>query len=287
MLDRRFVFLFIFSLPMFSLFAQENKFSLGLTYQPFFYENYNKSDWNNRPRSYPVTPENFNGQAFGIVAGIPLSDFVTAKIEGTYSTQSQNHKIVTNGDSIPGGGIKYYYGASVHSKFEIIKLPIMVAFEYEIGINSGLYINGYLGGQLSYVNSYSSEFTQYYFDVVDREIDMDFVTNYISRTPKLNEQVIWDDQINPPGYRENNFDTDFLYNRWLLGVLGGVEFQKKIASTFLFGIGGRIEYDFTNSEKYPEWRFEGLGGLGDRGPRAKSHNIRYGLTLSATYLFTY
>lgn len=261
-------------------FSQSYNFSAGLTYQPCFYKNYNKNDWNNTPKSYPDNPSEFNGYAIGITLDKPLNKYWSIGVDLLYSDQTQYYKASTNSLSDGmGNTLEYYYNNDLSRSFKMIKLPIYVKYSLEFGYDSELYLSGYIGGQLSFLVDYKDE--NYQHQVVNGVVLSDSITFTTIRTPNNLYQKIWDNTLSPPGYRIVDKDYEYIYNRWLLGAISGIELSKIINESYKVSIGGRFEYDFTDSEKLKEYVPVLLGYL----DRPKTHNIRMALTFTVSYLF--
>lgn len=261
-----------------SIGAQSHNFSIGLTYQPCFYKNFNHYDWNNRPKSYPDNLSTLNGYAIGITSGFLMSNIIGMRAELLYSLQAQHHTetIATRTD---GSGNKiYYYGDKAISQFSMLKLPVMITGSIEIGYESGIFITGYLGPQISLLTGYSHQYYHYAFDSELNIAITDSVINKVVFTPGQSYQRIWDETLSPPGYKEIHHERPYIYNRLQVGAVAGIELSKALYDRLRIGIGGRFEYDFTESEKYPDLVF----GL-SHPDRGASHHTRIALTATVSY----
>lgn len=263
-------------------FSQSYSFSTGLTYQPCFYKNYNKNDWNNMPQSYPDNPSNFNGYAVGVTFDKPFNDNWSFGVDLLYSDQTQFHKAstATHSDGM-GNVLEYYYNIDLSRNLKMMRLPVYFKYSFELGYDSDLYLSGYIGGQLSYLLDYIDE--GYQHTVKNGVVLTDSIIFTTIITPNHLYQKIWDNTLSPPGFRIVDKDYEYIYNRWLLGAIGGIELSKIINESYKVSIGGRFEYDFTDSEKLKEYVPILLGNL----DRPKTHNIRTALSLTVSYIFDY
>ncbi len=264
--------------------GQEYLFSVGPIYRPFIYQNYNKSDWNNLPDSYPYRDNAFNGSAIGLRIQFPFAHNFQIKTGTLYSVQNQKHKLVsvTKQHGTNQQNWTYEYGREIETKFNIISIPLIVSFNMEIGYNSNFYINADIGSQISFLTYYESTLTHYEYDGMENIILYDSIRNYIIRTPGKTYQKIL--MGSPQVYNEYYHETPFLYNKVLFGLTGGIEFQKVIGDSFAAGLGMFSDYDFTDSEISPTYAFPNLGGHNSL-TRSKSHNFRIGFSLTAQYIF--
>jgi hypothetical protein len=281
----RIVFFIVLSFASFVLLnAQNYLFSIGPVYSPFAYQNFNKSDWNNYPDSYPVGKGQLNGSSIGLRFQVPISDKFILKSGLTYSKQKQQHKSYTI--ILQSGGsseIEFVYNSTIENRFNIISIPIHLSFNQEIGYKSGFYLSIYGGPQISFLTKYESTYSAYAYDASQDRILYDSITNYIYQSQDNAYQRIISG--NSPEYVEHPFNLEDQYNKVLFGVSGGIEFQKFIGDNFLLGLGAFSDYDFTNSETSTFYIYPSLAGLNNHQTRSKSHNIRIGLTLTAQYIF--
>lgn len=262
--------------------CQDYNFSAGLTYQPCFYKNYNKNDWNNMPQSYPDNPSNFNGFAIGLTFSRPLNEFWELGGDVLYSDQTQYYKASTSSLSDGmGNTLKYFYNNDLSRNFKMIRFPVYIKYSFELGYDSDLYLSSYIGGQLSLLIDYKDE--DYQHNVVNGTILADSLTITTVRTPNHLYQKIWDNTLSPRRYRIVDKDYEYIYNQWLIGVIGGVELSKTVLHNYKFSIGARFGYDFNDSEKLKNYVPLLLGKLN----RPKTHNIRTALTFSVSYMFGY
>lgn len=263
--------------------GQESTFSLGLTYQPFFYKNYNKADWNNMPSSFPDNPSRFNGYAVGLTSGRLLSENLELAAEVLFSDQTQHHTLIAEiHQDNDGDIIEYIYGNTITINFDQIRLPLLLKYTKEIGYNSKLFISTYGGIQLSYLMDYRSKHIKY-GRIIDGmgEVDLDSIRAITIQSPGKVYQRIWDYYPEPGHWREMTIDQEDVYTKFLYGVVGGIEITKRINDIVEVSLGGRYDYDLTNSEKHQELILPPL----QRNRRPKSHHTRIGLTLSVAYIF--
>jgi hypothetical protein len=265
-----------------SALTQDYNFGIGLTFQPYFYKNYNKTDWKNRPKSFPVNPKNFNGKAIGITFQKSVNKIFAFKVDLLYSTESQKHAIssVIMADPVTQDTMRYY-GTEVITDFNLIKLPIQLSLSKEIAYQSGLFVSVSIGPQISFLTDYISSLNSYKFDEILNKFDYNFLLNHIDHTPNHVSQSVW--RENQQAYEYITAESPYIYSQLLFGAVIDLEIQKTISDNFIFGLGGIFEYDFNNSEKHPYWVFSGLGGIAGHN-RSSSHNLRYGLQLNLMYL---
>ena len=279
---RKFVLLICFIIVAHYSISQNYNFGIGLTFQPYFHKNYNKSDWNNKPRSYPVHPNNFNGKAIGVTFQKPLGEITSLKADVLYSNESQIHALLSAETSHPiTKDTVRLYGTEVNTRFNHLRVPIQLCISYEISYQSGLFVSFSIGPQISYLTDYLSSYDSYQFDIVNKNIDYNLLINHIDYSPKLFKQYIW--RIHEQEYEHFTGETPYIYSRFLIGSIVELKLQKIILGNFIFGLGGILEYDFTNSENFPYWVSPGLGGISDHN-RAPSHNLRYGLQFNFMYM---
>jgi hypothetical protein len=276
-----FVGIFIFNLSL----SQDHSHIVGITFQPFFFKNYNKDDWNNRPKSYPDNPNSFNGYTFGFIYQKNLNSFFSIKSELAYSNQIQYH-ISTTLSGPYTDGERVNPNVEITTQFHIIKLPIIPTIEYEFGFESGYFVSLGVGIQLSHLADFLS--LENVYDIgFDGEIHKDFREIYKIEKPKSLISYWWDDSLSPPGYRKmvNEFESRIwgTYNLWLFGAIGEIELKKLLFYRYLISIGYRFEYDFTNSERHEHSLIGFYNSI--EGQRPKTHNIRNGLSCSILYIF--
>ena len=281
-MNNRYLLITLFSFGhLISSYAQNYLFSIGPIYSTFSYQNYNKSDWNNYPDSYPTGGSQLDGSSIGARFQVPLSDILLIKSGFNYSKQKQEHTTYTVSLADTASKI-YAYNTDIVLKFNMIQVPFYISYNQEIGYKSDFYINIYAGPQISFLTNYESSYIDYAYDDINSRILYDSIRNYILNTPeKFYQKMIVG---NPPVYEETYREVPYLYNKILLGISGGIEFQKIINERILLGIGFFSEYDFTNSENESTPIYPYLGGRYNND-RAKSHNFRIGLTLTAQYVF--
>jgi len=266
--------------------GQDHNYAIGLTFQPSYYENYNKSYWNNKPFSYPDNPSSFNGVAIGLILTKYIANKVLLRTELAYSFQCQeyigSHYYVEDIE----GNLSYIYNKILRTEYDLVKLPVLTKLNFQLGYDSKYYINIVLGPQISFLANY--KVVEDIFEVgFTNEINFNKKTFHNVDTPKNLFQKIWDGSIDPPSYRHRNVSRPYLYNRWLLGIVGEINFSKHVFSSYIISLGARYEYDFTSSEKYLKktllFNFSSTDASVNRN---KSHNIRMGLDISIMYIIS-
>jgi len=259
-------------------------FSIGPVYSPFVYQNYNKSDWDNYPYSYPSGSGQLNGSSIGLRMQVPISGKFFIKTGASYSTQQQQHKsytiILNAGDSI---NEEFVYNSTIETNFNMLSAPVSLSYNQEIGYKSGFFLTICAGPQISFLTNYESTYTAYAYDFNQKRILNDSITNYIYQSEGNAYQLYLEGS--PPVYTEHKLDIPNQYNKILLGISGGIEFQKIVGERILLGLGLFSDYDITNSETSSFYIYPSLAGLNNTNTRTKSHNFRIGLTLSAQYVF--
>lgn len=262
--------------------AQNYLFSVGPVYSPFVYQNYNKSDWNNYPYSYPSGNSQINGSSIGLMMQIPISNKFMIKSGLNYSKQSQKHKSYTY--ILDAANNIFAYNSEIITKFNFISVPVYLSFSQEIGYKSDFYVNVSAGPQISFLTHYESTYIAYGYDYTHNVIIHDSIENYIHQeSGEMAYQRIVESFT--PNYDEYYYDFPKQFNTVLLGVSGAIELQKIVNDRFLFGLGVFSDYDFTNSETSEFYPYPSLNVFIETDPRPKSHNFRIGLTLTAQYVF--
>lgn len=264
------------ALPSFSKAQNAGDWSAGAVFQPFMYWKYNKSDWNNRPLSYPESPDNFNGFAAGLSAAYSISDLWGVGAELTYSTQKQEYNIAGSSIANPDGSDTYHYYPGSYTQLGYLKIPVFAAFNLEIGHESGLFFKFMGGPQLSINVDYHAEFTRYQWDIQANMPSYDLVKHKTINTPfHLHHEFMESDG----SYTITDIDTEYLYRRFEFGVIGGVALQKKIFQFYTISLGARYELGLTDIENPKEDKayvtFGGLTGSdGLPDPRPATYNRR-------------
>lgn len=250
--------------------------SVGMVFQPCLYWKHNKSDWNNRPASYPEQPRKFNGWAAGISVNRYINQIFSIGGELSYSQQHQDFK-ATNTVS----NDKIIYNVNVVNELDYVKMPLFICAKYEIGYESGLYLKMRCGPQLSINTHYFSEYRSYQWDAPSQKIDYSTINYSIKLEPSHVHEDFWESNGT---YIITDFDTPYLYRRIDLGIVGGIALEKQIGDRYTLSLGTRYEFGITNIEsskdKVSYVTFVGTTGpTGETLPRPATHNRRLVLDL--------
>jgi hypothetical protein len=261
-----------------SLAAQKaGQWTVGAGFQPFFYQKYNKSDWNNRPNSYPAKPRKFNGLAGAIALGYSFSDTWGVGAELAYSKQKQNYytRAITITD-LEGKETIYYTPEGSETRLDYLKFPAFGICNLELGYESGVYLHLIGGAQLSLNTNYHAELVQYGWDMEKVAPDYDVIKLQTVITPFHFHQ---DFREFDGSYSAVDQDTKYLYRRFELGVIAGAAIQKRIFQSYVLSLGARYELGLTDIENPKEGKhfitFSGqTGSYGIPNPRPATHNRR-------------
>lgn len=263
----------IFGLCFGQGFAQDYDFSAGLVLMPFFYQNYNKYEWDS-PWNSLNNPNNFNGLAAGIKFEKKINKHFSLAAEWVLSEQTQYYRFSLGGhakiDSSGKVHITDYgsYDSYLSQNFKMFSWSKYLRYSHAIGHNSGWYLSGYSGVRLSYL--------LYYKDIKIKKrpaFNKPIPSSILIYTPKHFYHKVW--FSHPARWKVSEGIEYRMFNKFLFGVLAGIEATKKI-DDYMVSIGFRYEYDFTNSE---------TSYYNSNPKRPKTHHIRYGLSLSAVRLF--
>jgi hypothetical protein len=253
--------------------------SVGMVFQPCLYWKYNKADWNNRPESYPEQPRKFNGWATGISINHAVNDYMSFGGELSYSRQHQDFAVSRAGTSTSSGDI-YHYDTDVSNRLDYIKLPLFVAFNREIGYESGLFIKAFCGPQLSFSSGYQSTYKQYKWDFQNQERVQDVIVSDIVVRPNHLHQLFLESNGT---ITTNDLDTPYWYRRMEAGFGGGISLQKRLLDRYWISVGVRYELGFIGAENPNAKSHVTFGGLtgpdGISAPRPATHNRRLVLDL--------
>ena len=258
---------------------------VGIGFQPFLYWKYNKSDLNNRPKSYPESSNHFNGWAGALTATRSISDWWGLGTELAFSRQRQTYNtLVATFTDLSSGALTYYYAKGSFTRLDYLKLPVYAFVNFELGYESGFFLKVIAGPQVSLNTDYYSEYKQFEFEGVNRKVLTNEITNTIVNTPFHLHQ----DFVNSDGsHNIHDYDTKYLYRRVEFGILGGISLQKKIFDSYTVSLGARYELGITDIENPKEDKgtitFGGdTGSDGLPDPRPATHNRRLVLDIGVS-----
>ena len=259
--------------------AQEaGDWEIGVGVQPFLYWKYNKSDWNNRPLSYPESPNNFNGLAGALTVTRFISDNWGLGGELAFSRQKQTYNTSVIGHTELDGSSTYDYAKGSFTRLDYVKTPLYAFINLELGYESGLFLKVMGGPQISLNTDYYSEYKQFEFDGLNKKVLTDVIINTIIYKPYSLYQDFVD--VGDGSHHIHSGDTKYLYRRVEFGLLGGIALQKRIFQYFTVSLGTRYEWGLTDIENPNEdkltitfGRLTGSDGQPD-DPRPATHNRR-------------
>lgn len=230
---------------LFSAEAQKSgDWTVGVNFQPFLYQKYNKSDWNNLPKSYPSSTS-FNGWASGFSASYMFSDYWAIGAELDYSRQKQKYS-TTSFSIQEQDKIRYIYAESAFHQLDYVKLPLYSSFKIEIGRESNFFVSLNAGIQAAFNTTYRGEFIQYAANSTMENYDLNVKILKAIEIP--NEYQI--SLMQKDGsYANQTYKQDYIYNRFDFGILAGISLQKKILDSYVISFGVRGELGLTNIEK--------------------------------------
>jgi hypothetical protein len=278
------VWLGIALLPCLLSAQKAGEWAVGVGFQPFLYWKYNKSDWNNRPLSYPESPNKFNGLAVALTATRAISDLWGLGAELAFSRQKQAYNTSVIGHMQMDGSTTYDYAKGSFTRLDYVKIPVYAFINLELGYESGLFLKVMGGPQVALNTDYYSEYKQFGFDPISRKVLMDVINNTIINTPNHHHQ----DFVNNDGsHYIHGEDTKYLYKRVELGVIGSIALQKRIFQSYTVSLGARYELGLTDIENPKEDKgiitFGGLTGSdGLPDPRPATHNRRFVLEIGVS-----
>lgn len=283
----------IFSVILLALFIGRDLFSqnagdwqTGLTFQPSFFRMIDPEDPEHISVYKPVTPNKFNGLAFGLFGEYGISDHFGIEANLNWSRQEQQYDVqVATITDLDNNVTVLYSSRDTRKRIDYLKLPVLATCNVEIGYGTGLFLKLAAGAQVSYCTNYLVEYT--HFNVI---------THY-DRTPIYNtvDYSSWSTHgiLSPfNSYYEfkkatppiSDRETEFLMHRLELGVVGGVSLQKTFLRDYSISLGGRFEQGLTSiipSSSKMYLAFAGsMGTLGDSPLRTR--RIALVLTLSRT-----
>jgi len=219
--------------------AQEGSWWIGAEAYPYMYWNYNKAEFNNRPKSFPERVNQFNGVMGGISVSYEQS-YYGFQSGILYSSQIQRHKATAL--SNPFGNP--YYNRDYYRHFNYWHVPLEAFFKAEIGYDSGLWIQASAGVQLSILQKALQVQRFYYTDPITRE-----VTDQL-RIENVHTNTMASGCIDPGTPEERCLQPNVLklYSSVVFGVLGRVSLKKSIDRNWQVELGVRGDYAITNSE---------------------------------------
>ncbi len=257
--------------------AQEYNWSLGVTYQPFFYRILFE---NPSIPMYSNNPGKFNGQAIGVSYSKTIDDTWALKAELTYAKQTQfnkrSHSTITE-----NGIVSLLYDTKHVLEFKSLQLPVLYEFRKQIGFQNNLFFHAALGVQLTKLLDYRAMFYQYYLNQ-----DHHTISNTIWYYTEYNPSATF--QIRSPTGDVINHDTnyvrhiryigkdDFAFTRYLIGAIAELGFSKVINDSFLVSAYGRAGYDFNNARQKEVYELYG---------DVKLHNLKLGFNINISYIF--
>ena len=260
------------------------EWAVGVGFQPFLYWKYNKSDWNNRPLSYPESSNKFNGLAVALTATQAISNTWGLGADLAFSRQRQAYYTSVIGHMNADGSTTYEYAKGSFTRLDYVKLPVYAFINLELGYESGLFVKVMGGPQVSLNSDYYSEYKQFGFDAFKRKVLTDVIRDTEVNTPNHFHQ----DFVNSDGsHNIHDFDTKYLYRRVEFGLLGGISLQKRIFQSYMVSLGARYELGLTDIENPKEDKgtitFGGLTGSdGLPDPRPATHNRRLVLDIGVS-----
>ena len=271
---------------------------LAVTYQPSWYNLYNKNDWNNVDDrdnstfdyiSEPNNPKGFNAHSVGLSLGIPLSEEFVIQTEFLYSNQTQYHKKNPFNTDSQDPNSDVYYDWQIVNSIEMLRIPLMLKYRYKLG-ESDVYLSGLIGVQFSYTLDYNAELYQYrrlkrvnYTTGTIRTVNHeDSISIYTSKTPSRSYYETWDSEGASQGEIEVVNHKQFSDINW--GTVVGLEFSALVANSLLLSAGGRFEYDFTDASTETT-DYTVFPSATPVNPRVQAHHMRYGFTFSVGYVF--
>jgi hypothetical protein len=267
----------LLGIPLSMAAQKAGQWTVGAGFQPFFYQKYNKSDWNNRPNSYPAKPRKFNGLAGAIALGYSITDTWGIGAELAYSKQKQNYFMLAIGIIDLEDKETLYYNKGSEIKLDYLKLPLLATCKLELGYESGVYLRLMAGPQLSYNTHYSGVRTHYDWDQEKIAPDYDVIVYQTVVTPFHFHHEFQ----KPDGSYSSVVDKDtrYLYRRFELGVIAGAAIQKRVFQSYILSLGARYEQGLTDIENPKEDKFfvtvgGATGSYGVPNPRAATHNRR-------------
>jgi len=271
---------------------------VAFTYQPSWYNLYNKNDWNNvnnTPNSkfdyysIPSNPKGFNAHTFGFSIELPFAKRLVVQMELLYGTQSQYHNISPIRTNYLDPDSKTLYRKDLKNTIQQLRIPFMLKYKWALG-ESNFYLSGMAGLQVSYTLDYHTEHKTYRTiknrnssGQVEYSIYSDSIKIYTSDTKYRSYQKLWDD--NGVYLGENETGLSQYFHDITIGVLTGFEVSTTVLESMFLSIGGRFEYDFTNATTENGTFERPNPSIRNDNPLAISHNIRYGFTFSVGYVF--
>lgn len=274
--------------------SDHNRWTIGVTYQPFFYWAYNKTESKELPDKYPVKPGSFNGQSLGIFLGKKLSTNLDVNTELVYSHQVQKYKISTHWTQLDSLHFSYQFNDDQINQYDIIKIPVTIGLQQELFYKSGFKIGVYLGPQVSYLHKYSLEYFQHpRVDIVDWSDGVPHVTGYYFDRDSVTNYIIKKKYNSYQEYLPTKGDTLVktyfkdakAFRDITVGLISGLELSKTFFDNLTVKLGSRFEYDLTRMEIRNAKQITIYSQIENNVKRKFTHQVRFGFTLSVGYSF--
>ncbi len=272
--------------------------SIQVSYMPFQYWMYNKTDLNYVELYVPgyvdyqvgndAAP---NGQMVSIYLPFKLNDWLSINTGLSWSTQYQTYRSLSYANySIPF--IKEFRAVSSNnshkSKVNYLHLPVGV----QVSWNDDYWLSPVLeaGVQVSYMQDYveTREFL-----VRTLPYDGSFYTYGTTTYLKRGNKVIYRDKTGSVILERTR--SSHIYNLWAFGAYFRGGLRKYLGEQYFIEMLLRSDYDFTNTDHVEnntslgDLYHQGYKGLGlsssSAEPRTTTHNIRLGIELSFGVLF--
>ena len=271
--------------------------SIQVSYMPFQYWMYNKTDLNyielNAPKSVDYQVGNDaapNGHMVSAFLRFKLNNWLSLNTGLSWSTQFQTYRQLSYTNfSTPDMQFRAIGVQNEHkSKVNYLHLPVGVQATW----NQDYWICPVIeaGFQLSYMQDYVE--TQ---ELLIRKLPYDgsFYSNGTKTYIKRDKKVLFRDATGAVFQERSR--TSYIYNLWAFGVYFRGGLRKYLGERSFIDFLLRSDYDLTNTDHVAnntsegdlyESGYKGIGLNSDTTePRSVTHNIRLGLELSYGFLF--
>lgn len=260
----------------------KNELSIGVLSKSYFFQSYNKHDWQDKPYMIIDNPRSPNGYSFGLAFEFNLTDDWGIISNITYSKQNQKY-LWSHAGAHSGGVDIYIHNVSIKRDLNYINIPFQYYYYKELGYESHYFVKISLGVNISYLSKYVLTSKEYFIEGLDK-IRKDSIRHFIEiDNDKYQRESIDSYDGSLTIY---NGEVSNPFHRFTLGVIGGASIERYFLNKVKIGLGFDIYHAFTNIEVIKEGEYwHGFNGYGhSKGSKGPTLNRYVGLSFSVKYI---